>query len=69
MICYLSRHMKILEYDREISLNQLKQMRDLNRQYTQLEADEPELFPSYLSVGMCCEKVEPSRSFPYCNDY
>ena len=34
MITYLSRKMKVLEYDREISISQLKQMREAKRHNT-----------------------------------
>ena len=54
MVGFLSRHMKVLEYDREVSISQLKQLRQGSRMDTQLEANEPDLFPSYYSVGLCC---------------
>jgi len=36
MVSYLSKHMKSLEYDREISILQLKEMKESNMNYGQL---------------------------------
>jgi hypothetical protein len=70
MMGFLSRHMQQLENDREISIMQLKGLRDSGTcTYERAESFEAYSFPSYFSLGVCCEKVEPSSSFPYCNDF
>ena len=54
MIWYLSRKMKSLDYDREVSVSQLKQQRENKRINTFLEGNEENIFPAYFSVGLCC---------------
>lgn len=63
MVEYLSRNMQALEYDNEISLTRLKQMKEnaLKPAKNNFEA------PSF-SIGLCCQRVTHSSTFPYCTD-
>lgn len=55
MVGYLSRHMQQLEGDREISIMQLKALRESGVcTYEQIESFEIYNFPSQLSLGVCC---------------
>ena len=49
---------------------QLKSLRDSGTCiYEQAESFEALQNSSSFSLGVCCEKVETSSTFPYCNDY
>ena len=68
-LSFLASRMKKLEFDSEVSLLQLKQMRESPCSY---EANEMYDAPHRVGMGVCCDRVHPATtapSFPYCTDF